>query len=199
MNGQSVERYSYDVFGRPSNTSTVGNPYMFTGRNFDSETGLYYYRARYYNPYIGRFLQPDPIGYGSGLNLYTYVRNNPVNWIDPRGLCNTGYREDVQEAEWHLQRCLTDAERRRDAARNWIDMMENRCRGTCREVYGPGALRSACEYACITAYNIMRGPVWTEHAGEIAGCYGIFLVEINIAWRVHCDPCPTGIPRGPKI
>jgi RHS repeat-associated protein len=39
------------------------NPFMFTGRQFDIETGLYYYRARYYNPYLGRFLQTDPVGY----------------------------------------------------------------------------------------------------------------------------------------
>jgi len=61
MNGQFVESYSYDVFGQPSNISSVGNPYFFTGRRFDLETGLYYYRARYYNPRIGRFMQTDPI------------------------------------------------------------------------------------------------------------------------------------------
>jgi len=67
-------------------SSIIGNPYMFTGRRFDSETGLYYYRAIYYDPYIGRFLQTDPVFYTDWLNLYTYVRNNPVNWTDPTGL-----------------------------------------------------------------------------------------------------------------
>jgi RHS repeat-associated protein len=58
---------------------------MFTGRRYDDEAGLYYYRARYYKPEIGRFLSADPIGYEDGLNLYTYVHNNPVNSIDPEG------------------------------------------------------------------------------------------------------------------
>jgi len=84
-NGDIVERYSYDVCGEPNRVSSVGNPYLFTGRRYGSGTGLYYYRARYYNPHIGRFMQPDPIAYKAGLN-YTYVDNDPINSKDPFGL-----------------------------------------------------------------------------------------------------------------
>ena len=66
-NNEIVERYSYDVFGEPNRVSDVNNPYMFTGRRFDEETELYYYRARYYAPDIGRFLQTDSVGYLEGL------------------------------------------------------------------------------------------------------------------------------------
>ena len=59
---------------------------MFTGREYDTETGLYYYRSRYYSPAIGRFLQRDPIGYLVDINLYRYCYNNPVIFTDPSGL-----------------------------------------------------------------------------------------------------------------
>ncbi len=82
-----VEKYSYDVFGKPTikapngttrTQSAVGNRFMFTGREYDSETGNYYYRARYYSPKLGRFLQTDPIYFTDSLNLYVYCNNNPI-------------------------------------------------------------------------------------------------------------------------
>jgi RHS repeat-associated protein len=57
-----------------------------TGREFDKETGLYYYRARYYDPMEGRFISKDPIGFDGGdVNLYGYVQNNTINNTDPNG------------------------------------------------------------------------------------------------------------------
>jgi RHS repeat-associated protein len=81
-----VERYGYDVFGEPNTVSTIDNPYYFTGRRLDDETGLYYYRARYYDYANGRFLQTDSVGYSSDLNLYRYCKNNPIMFVDPHGL-----------------------------------------------------------------------------------------------------------------
>ena len=81
-----VESFSYDAYGTPSNQSSEGNPYLFTGREFEPEIDMYFYRARYYNPQIGRFITIDPIGIEGGNNLYAYVKNNPINFSDPFGL-----------------------------------------------------------------------------------------------------------------
>jgi RHS repeat-associated protein len=84
--GAWVEKYAYTLYGKPAAPSTVGNPYMYTGRRLDTETGLYYYRARYYDPNLRRFIETDPIGYAGGMNLYAYVGNSPINFVDPLGL-----------------------------------------------------------------------------------------------------------------
>jgi len=87
-NGDTVQTYEYSVYGQvaASDPNFLANPYMFTGRRFDLETGLYYYRARYYNPHIGRFMQTDPVGYDDGINWYLYCGNNPLAYTDPSGL-----------------------------------------------------------------------------------------------------------------
>jgi RHS repeat-associated protein len=77
--------------------------YGYTGREPDA-SGLVYYRARYYDPSVGRFTQRDPVGYLDGLNRYAYVGNNPVNFTDPNGLLarQVGAWWETQEASYHL-------------------------------------------------------------------------------------------------
>ncbi|MCP4151800.1 MAG: hypothetical protein GY757_28915, partial [bacterium] len=97
--GNVVERASYDIYGMPTFTdyrtdpqnptvvenSIIGNDILFQGRRYDKETNLYYYRARYYDPIMGRFLQTDPMGYRDSLNLYQAFNQNGLNFIDPMG------------------------------------------------------------------------------------------------------------------
>ncbi len=87
--GNILERYRYDTFGNlVDGAGTLGNSYFFTGREWDAEGGIYSYRARHYDPALGRFLQEDPIWnpvVPDSLNRYVYVRNDPANSVDPRG------------------------------------------------------------------------------------------------------------------
>jgi len=87
--GSITDKYAYDDFGRIVNqVGTSENPFKYVGRYgvMDEGNGLYFMRARYYDATVGRFLQKDPIGFEGGINLYVYVGNNSVNWIDPLGL-----------------------------------------------------------------------------------------------------------------
>ena len=94
--GKEIEKYIYNAFGKMTiydeednklEESQFDNPYSFTGREHDSETGLHYHRARYYNPELARWISEDPIEFNSGdMNLYRYVENNPLSWVDPDGL-----------------------------------------------------------------------------------------------------------------
>jgi RHS repeat-associated protein len=85
--GTVVGSGSYSPWGIPDSGSVTLGGYGFTGEQFDPETGFVYLRNRYYDPTTGRFLTPDPLGeLGSGVNLYAYVGNDPVDGTDPSGL-----------------------------------------------------------------------------------------------------------------
>ena len=89
--GVTTKSYAYDAYGNiVDQTGTVDQPYTYTGRELDSESGLYYYRARYYDASTGRLLQKDPIMFFGGINFYSYVGNNVPNRVDPRGLFSCG-------------------------------------------------------------------------------------------------------------
>jgi len=89
--GEIVAEYEYDAWGNiTKEVGDIENPFRFTGREWDEESGLYYYRERYYDPSVGRFISRDPITDNpvnpQNLNRYVYVNNNPQTYVDPYGL-----------------------------------------------------------------------------------------------------------------
>ena len=94
--GSIVESYQYDAWGNtsvfdgsgnPLQQSQIGNRFAWQGREIYWATRLYYFRARWYDPVTARWLSNDPIGISDGLNQYVFCDNNPVNFVDPLGLC----------------------------------------------------------------------------------------------------------------
>jgi RHS repeat-associated protein len=100
-----VERYTYDAYGNLTildpagatvrTVSSYGNPYTFTGRRLDDETGLYHYRARYYDSELGRFVSRDSLGYVDGLSLYR-------GYFVPNGLDPFGLRNILDSIDYYL-------------------------------------------------------------------------------------------------
>ena len=107
QDGNVVETFTYDNhYGRiikHTKTTETNNPYTYTGREYDTDE-LYYYRARYYDPTIQRFISEDPIGFASGdFNFYRYVWNNPVNFVDPSGEFSMDcYAQCIEQRRWDL-------------------------------------------------------------------------------------------------
>lgn len=87
-NASLMNSYAYSPYGQSSTVGpdAIGNSTQFTSRENDGAAGLYFYRARYYEPVLKRFISSDPIGLWGGMNTYTYVSGNPVNYVDPLGL-----------------------------------------------------------------------------------------------------------------
>src|SRR5881392_3025113 len=84
--GTLAQTYTFDSFGKQTASSgSLTNPFKFTARESDTETNLYFYRARYYDPNPGRFLTEDPIRFRGGINFYSYSKNRPTLLRDPSG------------------------------------------------------------------------------------------------------------------
>jgi RHS repeat-associated protein len=82
----TTANYFYSPYGDTASTGTPSTTLRFTSRENDGATGLYYYRARYYSPQLGRFISEDPIGLAAGTNYYAYGNGNPISLTDPLGL-----------------------------------------------------------------------------------------------------------------
>ncbi len=114
--GSVVESYEYSAYGETKvfnangielSESALGNRYCFQGREIDWTTGLYYFRARWYDPNTGRWLSMDPIGISGGLNLYAFCDNNPGNFVDNFGAVPTT-SDGIAERQAQLDQVRTN-------------------------------------------------------------------------------------------
>lgn len=144
--GALVNTYSYDSFGKlTTSTGTITNPFQYTGREFDFETGLYFYRARYYDSTAGRFESEDPISFRGGTDFYKYAENNPINLIDPLGLFG---KPNMGDTQW------------RQCTRSEVAFCIESCANQ-------GKRYESC--AVGQTYRIRklgRGPAWYDYVGD---------------------------------
>jgi RHS repeat-associated protein len=157
--GTVQTQYTYDPFGGTTLQGAVNaNSYQLTGRE-DDGTELYFYRARYYNPTVGRFVSQDPIGFAGGINLHAYAGCNPISGIDPDGTASKPCKdalEDLARAISNLAKDLAATaargrcpnpghqrklEQRVTDLKNAIQQVEKYCKGP--RWLGPGAAATA--------------------------------------------------------
>jgi RHS repeat-associated protein len=142
-------------------TSAYGNPYLFTGQRLDSESGLYYYKNRYYSTTQGRFISRDPIGYGAGEHLYLYCSSTPTSGLDPEGTLNVGGcivgGACAAMLAWHSARCYDICGTVNATRRVCVDGR------TITQVYDTGKADWGCVRKCVLdgATSGWRGAVFS--------------------------------------
>ena len=109
------------------------NDYLYTGREYDWQTGIYYYRARYYNPELGRFISQDPAGMVDGPNMYVYVKNEPVNGVDALG---ENFWSDIFDKLFPISVLLSE----------YLSNIYSNCKNICGDYY------SNCFTECVRYY-----------------------------------------------
>jgi RHS repeat-associated protein len=199
--GALANTYTYDSFGKlTASTGTLTNPFQYTSREFDPETGTYFYRARYYDQNVGRLSSEDPIGFGGGTHFYKYARNNPVLLNDPFGLwVNSGRPADPtantivcnglggvmvqvginQDLSCGLYTCIWEHEER-----HWKDAIAAnpgvcyRAAAGVQVTFSNGQERTASEYAASTVeLNCLK---YQKNHADCDHCKQIIQDRINV-------------------
>ena len=212
-NGAIQERYTYTAYGKPSfqdSTFAVRSPNvtsyvwdsLYTGRQYDPETGFYYYRNRFYSAELGRFPSRDPIGYNDGISLYQYVRSSPLSQLDPSGeTCSatvvsspvvglSNYRHTCIQVEDDVNQSSTDE------CGNPITVTKHRVRSIELDVESakrPGLLASGPVRIVKDFADAMGHP---ELANNPKLSWGIFISENPCALRQGSISFPLVPPNG---
>ncbi len=197
--GAVAERYEYDAYGRPSiydgsynlrTVTAIGNSYMFTGREYDAETGYYHYRARLYTPDWGRFGQRDPLEESEGTtkfgNPFIYVGNNPLNHTDSKGMDSDDDKmKKIKEwAKDQLRKAFYDAVEK--AKEDLTEKLKEKI----EEAIGEGASAVGGLFIDYTKFEL-------EVAQAIVGA-AIKIANVKNACLICSDPPPGHQNNDPK-
>ena len=180
--------YSYAPFGNVTASGDVSQPFQWSSEHYDSELDLVYYNYRHYSPSLGRFLSRDPIAEQGGLNLYAFVKNNPVIRWDFRGgtsnnnckPCLSPYDQCLRESEEKHKECLRKVEEEIahklmlnqltfDETSRRIEEMTNSCKEKCNEQF-PLPEEDASRTSCVFLCGVLFGEA-------MLGVYSIYLLE----------------------
>jgi len=151
--GNIVQRYEYDSFGNQVITTNgnISQPYTFTSREYDTETEMYFYRARYYDSKVGRFVTKDPIGFDGGINQYVYVLNNPMNRTDPDGLYSgpCGNAKCTWVSDYPVGFNFTDPCDKHDKCYDCKGKQEGKTKAQCDREFLVNMMKKCTEYSIL--------------------------------------------------
>jgi RHS repeat-associated protein len=207
LGGGLGNTYVYDSFGNVTSSSgSLTNPFQYTGREYDAETGLRYYRLRYYDATVGRFASEDPIGSDGGVNFYSYVGNNPIAFTDPSGLAQTAADQTIQDLynwffglrgrnNYHSNDAATESLSRSPAMRDiWKKFKRAGCKSDiyCGEFRLRDALRTldpviqSVGSFCAYVTNLGLGEVQIDAFRHTPGRDD----EFHCRWHIESSPSP---------